>query len=151
MRSNKENIQNKLTSHIMSKGGKIQSEKLLLKSIKELNKFSAKPAKKLFQLSIIQASPVFKLHTSIDKKRKKKKSKVHETPSFIPTSKSRTSLAIKYILSNTKKQSINKFPQKLKKELLEVLIAKNQFTHHKIELQKKIISKKNYLRYYRWK
>lgn len=147
----KENIQNKLTSHIMNKGGKIQSEKLLLKSIKELNKFSAKPVKKLFQLSIIQASPVFKLHISIDKKRKKKKKKVRETPSFIPTSQNRTSLAIKHILSNTKKQSINKFPQKLKKELIEVLSAKNQFVNNKIELQKKIISQKNYLRYYRWK
>jgi ribosomal protein S7 len=135
----------------MSKGGKIQSEKLLLKSVKELNKFSPKQVKKIFQLSIIQLSPVFKLHSSIDKKRKKKKSKVRETPSFIPTSHNRTSLAIKYILSNTKKQATNKFHQKLKKELIEVLTQKTQLTNNKIELQKKIVSQKNYLRYYRWK
>lgn len=147
----KMNIQNKLTNHIMSKGGKIQSEKLLLKSVKELNKFSSKQVKKIFQLSIIQLSPVFKLHLSIDKKRKKKKSKVRETPSFIPTSLNRTSLAIKYILSNTKKQTTNKFHQKLKKELIEVLAQKTQLTNNKIELQKKIVSQKNYLRYYRWK
>lgn len=147
----KVNVQTKLINHIMHRGGKTQSEKLLLKSVKEMNKFSTKQVKKLVQLSITQASPVFKLHISTDKKRKKKKSKVRETPSFIPNSQNRTSLAIKYILFNTKKQTINKFSQKLKKELFEVLTQKNQFNNHKIELQKKIVLQKNYLRYYRWK
>lgn len=147
----KVSIQNKITSKIMNKGGKSQSEKLLLKSVKELNKFSTKPVKKLFQLGLIQASPIFKLHSSIAKKRKKKKRKVHETPSFISNSHNRTSLAIKYILLNTKKQAINKFPQKLKEEIIELLTAKNQYSNSKAELQKKIVSQKNYLRYYRWK
>jgi ribosomal protein S7 len=149
MSSKKINIQNKLTNHIMQKGGKIQSEKLLLKSIKELNRFLTKPIKKLFQLSIIQSSPVFKLHISINKKRKKKK--IQETPSFIPNSQSRTSSAIKYLLSSTKKQEINKFPQKLKKEFIDILAQKTQLSNNKIVIQKKVILRKNYLRYYRWK
>jgi ribosomal protein S7 len=151
MKNKKITIQNKITNHIMHKGGKIQGEKLLLRSVKELNKFSTKQVKKLFQLSITQSSPVFKLHTSIKKKKKKKKSKVRETPSFIPNSQNRTSLAIKHILFSTNKQTINKFSQKLKKELVEILTQKNQLNNNKIDIQKRIILQKKYLRYYRWK
>lgn len=144
------NIKNKFINHIMNKGRKMQSEKLLLKSIKELNKLSKKQIKNLMQLSIIQTSPTFKLHTSVNKKRKKKKFKTHETPAFITQSANRTSLAIKYVLSNSEKQFTHKFYDKFKREVIELMTQKDVHDN-KIELQKKVISKKNYLRYYRWK
>jgi len=68
-------IKNKLINHIMVNGNKKTSEKILLKSFKNLQKDSQKQSKKIFQLAIINSTPIFKLHIHKIKKKRKKKNK----------------------------------------------------------------------------
>ena len=103
---NKKNkiIKNKIINHIMVDGQKNTSEKILLKSIKNLNKNINKQVKKIFQLGLINSSPIFSIHQSENKKVKKKKRKVRITPFFLTSQKNRTSLSIKFITNSLKKR-----------------------------------------------
>ena len=68
-------ITRKLVNHLVINGKKPKSEKIVLKSIKALQKTSKKSSQKLFQLALIYNTPIFKLNTITQKKRKKKKTK----------------------------------------------------------------------------
>ena len=140
-------IKNKLINQITINGKKEISEKILIKSLKELQKNSTKKYKNIIQLVLIHTKPIFKLHIIKNKKRKKKR--VKEIPGFIKNKSSRISLSMKFILQNIKKGN-NTFYKKLWKEIL--LDAKNQGNsiQTKMELQKEILTKKHYFRYYRW-
>lgn len=143
-------IKNKLLNHITLSGKKETSEKNLLKSLKELQKNSLKKFNNIIQLALIFTIPVFKLHVIKNKKRKKSKTnKNREIPGFIKNKNSRISLAIKFILQNTK--SNNKtFYKKLYKEILLDAGNKGNSVKIKTDLQKNILTKKHYFRYYRW-
>jgi len=65
-------IKNKLINNITLDGKKKTSEKILLKSLKELQKSSKKQSKELVKLALVQSTPVFKLHRISNKKLKKK-------------------------------------------------------------------------------
>jgi ribosomal protein S7 len=142
-------IKNKLINHITKNGEKKTSEKLLLKSLKKLQKTSKKQVKALLQLCILNSTPIFKLHTSSNKKQKKRNKKVREMPTFIVRPEIRTSLSIKFILSNKEKMSKN-FYSELTKKVLLTTQSKSGPISSKNELQKKIILNKRYLTYYRW-
>lgn len=141
-------IKTKVINQIMMGGKKTISEKILLKGFKELNKSSKKQIKKLVQLRIFLSTPTFKLHTSVNKKKRKKK--VFETPTFIPNNQSRSSLSIKFILLSAKNKTTGNFYNKLKKEILTFLEQKEFVNELKNEVQKKVLAKKSYFRYYRW-
>ena len=68
-------IKNKLINHLVIKGKKSKSEKIVLESFKTLQLNSKKSSKKLFQLALISNTPIFKINTITQKKRKKKKQK----------------------------------------------------------------------------
>jgi ribosomal protein S7 len=142
-------IKAKIINHITKNGEKKTSEKLLLKSIKKLQKTSKKQVKALLQLSILNSVPIFKLHTSSNKKQKKRHKKVREMPTFIVRPEIRTSLSIKFIVSNKEKKS-KIFYNELTKKFLLAIQPKSGSVSLKNELQKKILLNKRYLTYYRW-
>ena len=141
-------IQNKIINHLVINGKKHTSEKILLKSLKKLQKSSKKQSKKLLKLAIIMSSPTFKLHTLTQKKRKKKKGK--EIPAFINKTKIRTSLAIKAILLTVRKRKSNNIHLALKEELILTTEGKSETIELKNTNQEQILTKKHLFRYYRW-
>jgi ribosomal protein S7 len=144
-------IKKKIVNHIMFSGKKKTSEKLLLKSVKELNKSSKKQIKKLVQLRIIYTTPIFKLHISTNKKQKKRNRKIRILPSFVPQTQIRTSLALRFILANIKKKKSNtQFYQSLKQAILQTSKQEKSIIEMKNEIQKKALLNKRYFRYYRW-
>lgn len=148
---NKE-IKKKFLTNLMLNGKKETSEKILLKSLKKLQKNSFKQTKNIIKLALTSSMPIFKL-TLIETKMKKK-NKIKEIPSFITSNFSRISLAVKFILKIIKKKKSNNFYTKLYEELL--LNSQNQgdTVSTKNELQKKILilnKKKRYFRFYKWK
>lgn len=141
----------KIINNIMINGKKTTSEKLFLKSLKELQINSTKQTKKILQLYLINSTPVFKLEESFNKRVKKSKRKVRLTPIFINKIQNRTSLGIKFFISYLRKIKDKKyFYKKLMDEIL--LIAENigSIPEIKKENQKKVIANKRYIKHYRW-
>ena len=148
MRNYKIEIKNKIINNLLINGKKNTGEKILLKTLKELQKSSNKKSKELIKFAIIFATPTFKLHIMSQKKRKKKK--IREIPSFISKKNARISLAIKFILKTIKKKNSNKLYNKLKKEVLLTTQLKGDVIQIKNDLQKHILLKKHYFSYFKW-
>jgi ribosomal protein S7 len=143
-------IKDKLINHIMFEGEKETSEKLLIKSCKELQRSFNKQSKKLIQLAIVRTTPIFKLHVSENKRRKKRKKKtIRETPVYISTATARMSQAIKFIISSTVQKKSIKFSKKLYQEFVLASQSKGNSIETKNMLQKKIALKKNILKHFR--
>ena len=146
-------IKTKLINHLTLNGKKETGEKNLLKSVKELQKNSTKRSSKIFQLALVHSTPIFKLHKiKLKKKKKSKNNRFREIPGFLKNRTSRISLALKFILKNSEKKiEFFNFSQNLSKEIL--ICSKNRGESIKIksELQKTVLSKKHFFRYYRWK
>lgn len=140
-------IKKKLINHLTLNGSKIKGEKIFKESIKKIQKESTKSLKKVVQLSIINSTPIFKLHRISNKKRKKKK--IKEIPSFIKNLNYRVSLSIKLILTSLKIKT-KKISTKIKNEILQDLKSDKLSIQKKNELQKKASLNKRYFRYYRW-
>jgi ribosomal protein S7 len=143
----KKHIKNKLINNLLTDGKKNTGERIVLKSLKELQKYSNKQSKKLIQLSIISALPTFKVHKISNKKNKKKK--IKEIPSFIHNKNARISLAIKFILNSVEKEKCNFFT-KFKQEIILNSQLKSSSIDLKNELQKQALIKKHYLINYKW-
>jgi ribosomal protein S7 len=148
MKKLKQEIKNKIVSHLLVNGEKKTSENSLLKSFKELQKDSNKSSKKLVQLAIMYSLPIFKLHKMTQKKKRRKT--VKEIPAFILNEKARVSLAIKFIIASVKKKTAGNFYVKLKQEILLNSQNKGGATDVKNELQKQVLVKKRLFRFYRW-
>ena len=149
MKNRKIKIKNKIINHLMLNGEKKTSEKILLKSFKELQKSSKKQSKKLIELAIIFSTPVFKVHKITNKKRKKKK--IKEIPTIITAKKARISLAIKFILNTLKNKKSSNFYTEFNKEILLNLKSEGSAIQIKNEVQKQVLLKKHFFSYYRWK
>nr|UDP55447.1 ribosomal protein S7 [Schizostauron trachyderma] len=146
------NIQSKLINHLMGGGKKNTSEKILLKSFKDLQKSSKKKSIKIVKLALIYSTSIFKLHKIKNKKVKKRANSVREIPAFISNKHSRASSSLKLIISNVRKKKEYNFYKKLKNEI--ILNAENKSSSSvtlKNELQKSILAKKHYFLYYRWR
>jgi ribosomal protein S7 len=148
MKKLKLEIKDKIISHLLVNGEKKTSENSLLKSFKELQKQSNKSTKKLVQLAIMYSLPIFKLHKMTQKKKRKKQ--VREIPAFILNEKARISLAIKFIIASVKKKTADHFHVKLKHEILLNSQNKGDAASVKSELQKQVLLKKRFFRFYRW-
>jgi ribosomal protein S7 len=142
-------IKNKIINHLTLNGNKKTSEKILLKSFKELQKSSKKQSKKLIELAIIFSTPIFKIHKITNKKRKKKK--IREIPTLITAKKARISLAIKFILNTLKSKKSNGFYTEFNKEILLNVKNEGAAIQLKNEVQKQVVLKKHFFSYYRWK
>jgi ribosomal protein S7 len=148
MKKLKLEIKSKIISHLLVNGEKKTSENSLLKSFKELQKQSNKSTKKLVQLAIMYSLPIFKLHKMTQKKKRRKQ--VREIPAFILNEKARISLAIKFIIASVKKKTTDHFHVKLKHEILLNSQNKGDAASVKSELQKQVLLKKRFFRFYRW-
>lgn len=142
-------IKNKLINHLVSKGKKSKSEKIVLKSFKSLQLNSKKSSKKLFQLALIYNTPIFKINTITQKKRKKKKQKTKIIPAFILRKSSRISFAIKFITKTAKEKNQSLF-QKLPEKIILSSQNKNQSIETKQETQKQAFSNRHLFKHYRW-
>jgi small subunit ribosomal protein S7 len=149
MTNKKIDIKSKIINHLMLDGRKKTSEKILLKSFKELQKYSKKQPKKLVELAIIFSTPIFKIHKIMNKKRKKKN--IKEIPTLITTKKARISLAIKFILNTLKNKRSNSFYLEFHKEILTHMKNEGSAIQVKNETQKQALLKKHFFSYYRWR
>jgi ribosomal protein S7 len=136
-------IKKKIINHFMKNGKKSISEKMLLNSLKELQKTSLKQSEELIKNAIVNSIPIFTIHQI-----KKKKKKIKEIPVFINNNKSRVSLAIKLIINAVERQTY--FFKDFNKEILNNNQQKGNSIQLKSELQKKVIENKRYFRFYRW-
>lgn len=142
-------LKNKFINHFLQNGNKKKCEGILLKSFKNLQKFSKKPYKKVVKLAIINASPVFRI-VMLRKKKRKKQKFVKEVPTFVTSKFERISWGLKYIL-HLKNFSINLcFSDYLKKELLLNAQNSKNSINIKINNHKKAIEKQRFLLYFRW-
>jgi ribosomal protein S7 len=148
MKKLKLEIKSKIISHLLVNGEKKTSENSLLKSFKELQKHSNKNSKKLLQLAIMYSLPIFKLHKMTQKKKRKKQ--VREIPAFILNEEARISLAIKFIIASVERKTADNFYVKLKHEILLSSQNKGDAINVKSELQKQVLVKKRFFRFYRW-
>ena len=149
MKNRKIEIKNKIINHLMLDGKKKTGEKILLKSFKELQKYSKKQSKKLIKLAVIFSTPIFKVHKITNKKRKKKN--VKEIPTIITAKKARISLAIKFILNTLKNKKSNYFYTEFNKEILLNVKNEGSAIQIKNEVQKQVLLKKHFFSYYRWR
>lgn len=142
-------IKNKIINHLVTKGKKNKSEKIVLKSLKTLQSDSKKSSIKLLQLALISNTPIFKINTIIQKKRKKKKQKEKIIPAFISQKSSRISFAIRFILKIAKQKN-KSISQKLPTEILLSSQNKSQSIQAKKETQIQAFSNRRLFKYYRW-
>lgn len=143
-------IKKKLINHLIVHGKKTKSEKIVLRSLKALQRVSKKSAQKLFQLALVHNTPVFKLNTITQKKRKKKKQKVKIIPAFISDRTSRVSFAIKFIVTAASKRNNQPLFQKLLNEILISSQNKSNAIEEKKETQKQALLNRHLFKYYRW-
>jgi ribosomal protein S7 len=144
-------IRNKIINLIMRRGKKSVGEKILNKSIKEIQKNSNAQSKELLQLAIIHSIPAFKLHKMSNKKQKKRNKKVKEIPAFIPQLVSRTSQGIKFLITGIKNKKINTCHKKFKEEILQGAQQKGSAVNLKNDLQKQALLNRHYFSFYRWR
>ena len=152
MKQKKKNIEikDKLINHLVNKGKKNKSETIILKSLKTLQITSKKSSKKLCQLAFVSSTPIFKINTITQKKRKKKKQKAKIIPAFISNKTSRISFAIKFILKNVKRKKHSLLFHGLTNEILMSSQNKSQSIETKKESQKQAFSNRHLFKYYRW-
>lgn len=152
MIKNRKNIEikHKFINHLLTKGKKSKSEKIVLKSFKVLQTKSNKSTKKLLQLALVFNTPVFKINTITQKKKKKKKQKTKVIPAFISKKSSRVSFAIKFIITTAKKNKNYHFLSKLTDEILLSSQNKSNVIERKKEIQKQVFLNRHLFKYYRW-
>ena len=139
----KKNIKTKIINFLMKNGKRNKGEKIIVKTFKELQKYSTKQSKKLLQLSVIASLPTTKTY-KIRNKKNKKKTLIREVPIFIKKKTLKISLAIKFILKAISKKK-NNFFTKFKQEIILNSQFKSTSITFKNELQKQSLIKKHYL------
>ena len=140
-------IKSKILNHLLLDGKKKTSEKILLQSFKELQKFSVKQPKELVQLAVVCCTSVFKIHKQVRKNRKNKH--VREIPTIIISKKARISLAIKFILRGLIHKNLSCFYAKFYTEILSTVDNEGSAVQIKNEIQKQLLIKKHFFFYYR--
>lgn len=151
MKKNSKNfdLKAKLGNILMMKGKKKTGEKILLKSVKRLQKSISKNLRTLVQLSIVNTTSTFKLNEQIVKKGKRKAVRI--TPSFIPSDSLRLTTSLKFLkMGAFKNRKAVSFYEKFTDEILASFTLKSQAVEKKNEVQKEILANKRYLSRFRW-
>jgi len=142
-------LKQKLVNTLMNSGNKRTGEKILVKSLKLLQKSTVKKHINLIQLAVINATPTFKVNQQLSKKGKRKSKK--DIPTFITNDSLRIMLSLKFIkTASTKSQSSACFYENLTQEILASSTLKSQSVEKKNELQKRTLINKRYLSKFRW-
>jgi len=147
-KSHKE-LKNKVLNTLMLSGKKTTCEKVVLKSVKLLQKSTIKDCRNVIQLAVINSTPTFKLNAQSVKKGKRKSTK--DVPSFILSDSLRTMMSLKFLkeVADKNRGSLD-FYRSLAKEVLLSSFYKSQSVDKKTELQKKVLVNKRYLSKFRW-
>lgn len=141
---NKNKIKKKKINHILKSGKKQVSEKILKNSLKSLQKDQKKPHNEIFKQAILNSIPTFRVI-----KLKRKKSKL-EIPAFLSSYKFRTSWGLKYLVKASSLDISNVFYKQLEKKILSTAKSVGEAIKFKEEIQKNVLQKKKYFKYYRW-
>ena len=96
-------IKNKIHNHLIKYGKKAKSEKILIKTIKKLQKETKKNSKNIINTTVFFTAPAFKVFIFTRKKRKKKT--VREVPVFLSKKSGQLSYGIKLILKSFKNKN----------------------------------------------
>jgi small subunit ribosomal protein S7 len=148
MKNNTE-LRQKLTNAIMKHGKKKTSEKILIKSLKLIQKMSKKNHKTLIKSSVINATPTFKINKQSNKRSKRKTETA--VPAFIKKDSSRTVLSVNFLVSASfKNKSLKTFYRKLTQEVIDTSLQKSESIEQKTETQKQVLMQKRYLLKFRW-
>lgn len=142
-------LKQQLTNAIMKHGKKKTAEKILIKSLKLIQKFNKKNHKNLIKDSIINSTPTFKINKQSSKRGKRKTKK--EIPAFVKKDYLRTVLSVNFLVSTSlKNKDLKTFYRKLTQEIIETSLQKSKSIEQKTELQKQVLMKKRYLLQFRW-
>nr|YP_010377363.1 ribosomal protein S7 [Nitzschia dissipata]QYB23050.1 ribosomal protein S7 [Nitzschia dissipata] len=142
-------LKQKLTNAIMKHGKKKTAEKILIKSLKLIQKSNKKNYKNLIKESIINSTPTFKINRQSSKRGKRKMEK--EIPAFVKKDSLRTVLSFNFLLSaSLKNKDLNNFYRKMSQEIIETSFQKSKSIEQKTEMQKQVLMQKRYLLKFRW-
>ncbi len=137
-------LKHNLFNHIMINGNKNTSEKILLKSLKTIQKTqSKKNFEKIVHLSLINNSPILYMK-NIQRKRKR----TIEFP-FLLKPHLRVSYGIKFLVQYSRKQTKNLFHPNLKMEFINSSKKTSLSFKHKISVHKEAHLKRKFANY-RW-
>jgi ribosomal protein S7 len=143
------NLKTKIINVLMISGKKSTGEKILLKSVKKLQKLSTRHFKTLIQMAIVNSTSTFKLNEQVVKKGKRKT--VRSVPSFVASDQYRIMLSLKLMKSAAlKSKGSNEFYESLSNEILMASNLKGQSISIKTDLQKQILANKRYLAKFYW-
>lgn len=133
-----------LFNRIMINGNKTTSEKILLKSLKLIQKTQlSKSFEKIVLLSLINNSPIVNI-----KNIKRKRKRTIEFP-FLLRPELRLSYGIKFLLQHSKNRTEKTFYSNLKLELINSAKKTSLSFKHKKDLYKNAFLKKKFTTY-RW-
>ena len=142
-------LKNIFINVLMNNGQKKTSEKILLKSLKSLQRLNKKESKKIIQQSITDLALVFKTKNQITKRGKRKILKNINT--ILINEDVRMISSLKLLKSSILLNNNNlKFYQKLTQEILLTVVDSSKSFEKKKELQKQLFLNKRYLANFRW-
>ena len=142
-------LKEKVLNHILYKGQKKTSEKIIKKSLKSIQKIQERPHNDIIKLAIINSTPMFRI-IKLKNSRRRKKKQTKEVPAFLSTYTFRASWSLKYLTKTLNKREDRTFVKNFNNEIM--LDAKHQgnAVRLKNELQEQALKKKKYFRNYRW-
>ena len=142
-------LKSKIVNTLMKNGRKITGEKILLKSLKSLQKLTDKSFKVLLHSAIVNSASAFKVNEQAVKKGKRKA--IKNIPSFIINDSLRITTALKLLTRiSTKNKNSNFLYKKLVSEILSSSALKSQSIDRKNEIQRQILVNRRYLSKFRW-
>jgi ribosomal protein S7 len=142
-------LKQKLTNAMMKHGKKKTAEKILIKSLKLIQKFNKKNHKNLIKDSVINVTPTFKINKQSSKRGKRKVEK--EIPAFVKNDSLRTVLSVNFLVSaSLKNKDLKTFYRKLAQEVIKTSLQKSKSIEQKTEMQKQVLMQKRYLLKFRW-
>ena len=142
-------LKNKILNSFMFSGQKETCEKILIKTLKSIQRNNLKNSKKIFQLFIINLTPVFKFNKQSKKRGKKKR--IIFTPYLIPNNALRVNFALKQLKSILLKNKQNNFVHNLSHEIVTSVISNKTISgEKKFEMQNQVLAQKRYFYKFRW-
>lgn len=142
-------LKDKITNSFMSNGQKEICEKILLKTLKNIQRTNVKNYKNILQFFIVNLTPIFKFNKQSKKRGKKKK--IVYTPYLIPNNELRINFALKLLKSVLSKNKKNSITKNLSQEILTSIVSNKSISiEKKTEIQNQILAQKRYFYKFRW-
>lgn len=138
-----------IKTSLLNNGKKGTSEKIIKKSIKQIQKQSNINHKLLIKKAVIFSICIFKIEKQSNKKGKRRI--IKEIPSFINNKNTRKNKSLKNIKnSSIKNKELNNFYKKFSNEILLTCDKKSESINNRNNVNKQVLSKKRYLNKFRW-